>query len=231
MAELEIRRPESNIYGNVEDSEALPLFVRYTSDDAKFHDKDATVSFEETIAQLSGTHTCYLIHRQQKGRNKVYEELAIKFDELPICMTAQLARDEYTLRAPHFTIKNMVLPEVKGQFAVRKCEVRFVDLYEDSFKLISGAGPYWVGHVQEISQFMKECFALPIPPIEIRIEEDKEMWQAYLDGLNALLENKRDLIKIQHISKQKDGLLKLDFDIDSYAQNLKNAIADELNCR
>ena len=55
MAELDIRQPESNIYSNVEDSEALPLFVRYTSDDAKFHDKDATVSFEDTIAQLSGT--------------------------------------------------------------------------------------------------------------------------------------------------------------------------------
>lgn len=228
MAELDIRQPESNIYSNVEDSEALPLFVRYTSDDAKFHDKDATVSFEDTIAQLSGTHTCYLIHRRQKGRNKVYEELAIKFDELPFCMTAQLARDEYTLRAPHFTVKNMVLPEEKDQFMVRKCEVRFVDLYEDSFKLINGAGPYWVGHVQEITQFMKDCFSLPIPPIEIQIEEDKEMWQAYLDGLNALLENKRDLIKIQHVSKQKGGLLKLDFDMDSYAQNLNNAITDEL---
>lgn len=228
MAELDIRQPESNIYSNVEDSEALPLFVRYTSDDAKFHDKDATVTFEDTIAQLSGTHTCYLIHRRQKGRNKVYEELAIKFDELPFCMTAQLARDEYTLRAPHFTVKNMVLPEEKDQFMVRKCEVRFVDLYEDSFKLINGAGPYWVGHVQEITQFMKDCFSLPIPPIEIQIEEDKEMWQAYLDGLNALLENKRDLVKIQHVSKQKGGLLKLDFDMDSYAQNLNNAITDEL---
>lgn len=228
MAELDIRQPEPNIYSNVEDSEALPLFVRYTSDDAKFHDKDATVSFDDTIAQLSGTHTCYLIHRRQKGRNKVYEELAIKFDELPFCMTAQLARDEYTLRAPHFTVKNMVLPEEKDQFMVRKCEVRFVDLYEDSFKLINGAGPYWVGHVQEITQFMKDCFSLPIPPIEIQIEEDKEMWQAYLDGLNALLENKRDLIKIQHVSKQKGGLLKLDFDMDSYAQNLNNAITDEL---
>ena len=228
MAELDIRQPESNIYSNVEDSEALPLFVRYTSDDAKFHDKDATVTFEDTIAQLSGTHTCYLIHRRQKGRNKVYEELAIKFDELPICMTAQLARDEYTLRAPHFTVKNMVLPEEKDQFMVRKCEVRFVDLYEDSFKLINGAGPYWVGHVQEITTFMKDCFSLPIPPIEIQIEEDKEMWQAYLDGLNALLENKRDLIKIQHVSKQKGSLLKLDFDMDSYAQNLNNAITDEL---
>lgn len=228
MAELDIRQPESNIYSNVEDSEALPLFVRYTSDDAKFHDKDAQVSFEDTIAQLSGMHTCSFIHRRQKGRNKVYEELAIKFDDLPYCMTAQLARDEYTLRAPHFTVKNMVLPEEKGQFVIRKCEVRFVDLYEDSFKLISGAGPYWIGHVNEITQFMKDCFSLPIPPIEIQIEEDKEMWQAYLDGLNALLENKRDLIKIQNISKQKGGLLKLDFDMDSYAQNLNNAITEEL---
>jgi putative sulphur oxygenase reductase len=228
MAELDIRQPESNIYSNVEDSEALPLFVRYTSDDAKFHDKDALVSFEDTIAQLSGTHTCSFIHRRQKGRNKVYEELAIKFDDLPYCMTAQLARDEYTLRAPHFTVKNMVLPEEKDQFVIRKCEVRFVDLYEDSFKLISGAGPYWIGHVNEITQFMKDCFSLPIPPIEIQIEEDKEMWQAYLDGLNALLENKRDLIKIQNISKQKGGLLKLDFDMDSYAQNLNNAITEEL---
>ena len=228
MAELNIRQPESNIYGNVEDSEALPLFVRYTSDDAKFHDKDAQVSFEDTIAQLSGTHTCSFIHRRQKGRNKVYEELAIKFDDLSYCMTAQLAIDEYTLRAPHFIVKNMVLPEEKDQFVIRKCEVRFVDFKEDSFKLISGAGPYWIGHVNEITQFMKDCFSLPIPPIEIQIEDDKEMWQAYLDGLNALLENKRDLIKIQNISKQKGGLLKLDFDMDSYAQNLNNAITEEL---
>ena len=228
MVELDLRLPESNIYSNVEDCEALPLFVRYTSDDTKFHDKDATVSFEDTVAQLSGTHMCYLIHRRQKGRNKVYEELAIKFDELPFCMTAQLARDECTLRAPHFTAKNMVLPEEKDQFMVRKCEVKFVDLHENLFKLINGAAPYWVGHTHEITQFMKDCFSLPIPPIEIQIEEDKEMWQAYLDGLNALLENKRDLIKIQHISKQKGGLLKLDFDMDSYAQNLNNAITDEL---
>ena len=228
MAELDIRQPEANIYSNVEDSEVLPLFIRYTGDDAKFHDKDATVSFNDTIAQLSGTHTCSFIHRKHKSRNKEHEQLAIKFDDIPICVTVQLYRDEYTLYFPRFSVKNMVLPEEKNQYIVRKCEVRFVDMYENSFKLINEAGPYWVGHVQEITQFMKDCFALPIPPIEIQIEEDKEMWQAYLDGLNAILENKRDLIKIQHISKQKGGLLKLDFDMDSYAQNLNNAITDEL---
>ena len=228
MAELDIRQPEANIYSNVEDSEVLPLFIRYTGDDAKFHDKDATVSFNDTIAQLSGTHTCSFIHRKHKSRNKEHEQLAIKFDDLPISVTVQLHRDEYTLYFPRFSVKNMVLPEEKNQYIVRKCEVRFVDMYENSFKLINEAGPYWVGHVQEITQFMKDCFVLPIPPIEIQIEEDKEMWQAYLDGLNAILENKRDLIKIQHISKQKGGLLKLDFDMDSYARNLNNFITDEL---
>ena len=228
MAELDIRQPEANIYSNVEDSEVLPLFIRYTGDDAKFHDKDATVSFNDTIAQLSGTHTCSFIHRKHKSRNKEHEQLAIKFDDLPICVTVQLHRDEYTLYFPRCSVKKMVLPEEKNQYIVRKCEVRFVDMYENSFKLINEAGPYWVGHVQEITQFMKDCFALPIPPIEIQIEEDKEMWQAYLDGLNAILENKRDLIKIQHISKQKGGLLKLDFDMDSYARNLNIFITDEL---
>lgn len=228
MAELDLRQDTPNIYSNVEDNEALPLFVRFTSDDAKFHDKDAAVSFEETVAKLTGIHQCYFIHRRQKGRTKIYDELAVKFDDLPICMTAQQARDGFTLRVPHFTDKNMVLPE-EGEYIIRKCDVKFVDLYEDSFKLISGAGSYWIGHVDELSKFITDCFSLPIPPIEIQIEEDKEMWQAYLDGLNAILENKRDLIRVQSVSKQKNGLLRLDFDMESYAQNLKNAIFEELN--
>lgn len=96
----------------------------------------------------------------------------------------------------------MVLPE-EGEYIIRKCDVKFVDLYEDSFKLINGAGTYWVEHADELSQFITDCFNLPIPPIEIQIEEDKEMWQAYLDGLNAILENKRDLIRVLSVSKQK----------------------------
>ena len=204
------------------------MFVRFTSDDVKFHNKDAVVQFEEIVAKLRGIHQCCFIHRRQKGRTKTYEELAVKFDDLPICMTAQQARDGFTLRVPHFTEKNMVLPE-EGEYIIRKCDVKFVDLYEDSFKLISGAGTYWLGHVDELSQFITDCFSLPIPPIEIQIEEDKAMWQAYLDGLNAILENKRDLIRVQSVSKQKGGLLRLDFDMESYAQNLKNAIYEELN--
>lgn len=75
MAELDIRQIESNIYGNVEDCEALPLFVRYTSDDAKFHDKDAQVSFEDTIAQLSGTTPVRLFIVGRKAETKFMKNL------------------------------------------------------------------------------------------------------------------------------------------------------------
>ena len=230
MAELDIRKPEDGIYSNVEDNETLPLFIRYTSKNVDFHDKIASTTFNDIISILSGVHVCVFIHRQQKGRNgKVYDELSVKFDNESYCMTAQISRDGFTLREPRFSEKNMVLPEEKDQYLVRKCDVKFVDLSEDTLKLFNSVGPYWVGHTNDVQEFLKDCFALPIPPIEIRIEEDKEMWQAYLDGLNAILENKRDLIKILSVNKQKGGLIKLSFDLESYGENLRNAIVEKLS--
>ena len=230
MAELEIRQPEESIYSNVEEKEVLPLFIRYSSKNVEFHDKTSSVPFDNIVAMLSGVHTCVFIHRKQKGRNaKEYDELSIKVDDESFCMTAQLSRDEFTLQWPRFNQKNMVLPEEEEQYIVRKCEIKFVDQFEDTLKLFNSAGSYWVGHTNDVKEFIASCFALPIPPIEIRIEEDKEMWQAYLDGLNAILENKRDLIKISSVHNQKGGLIKLVFDMESYGENLKNAIIEKLS--
>lgn len=230
MAELEIRQPEESIYSNVEEKEVLPLFIRYSSKNVEFHDKTSSVPFDNIVAMLSGVHTCVFIHRKQKGSNaKEYDELSIKVDDESFCMTAQLSRDEFTLQWPRFNQKNMVLPEEEKQYIVRKCEIKFVDQFEDTLKLFNSAGSYWVGHTNDVKEFIASCFALPIPPIEIRIEEDKEMWQAYLDGLNAILENKRDLIKISSVHNQKGGLIKLVFDMESYGENLKNAIIEKLS--
>ena len=230
MAELEIRQPEESIYSNVEEKEVLPLFIRYSSKNVELHDKTSSVPFDNIVAMLSGVHTCVFIHRKQKGRNaKEYDELSIKVDDESFCMTAQLSRDEFTLQWPRFNQKNMVLPEEEEQYIVRKCEIKFVDQFEDTLKLFNSAGSYWVGHTNDVKEFIASCFALPIPPIEIRIEEDKEMWQAYLDGLNAILENKRDLIKISSVHNQKGGLIKLVFDMESYGENLKNAIIEKLS--
>jgi len=230
MAELEIRQPEEHIYSNVEEKEILPLFIRHSSYHVELHDKIASVPFDNIVSMLSGIHTCFFIHRKQKGRNaKEYDELSIKIDDESFCMTAQLARDEVSLWAPSFSQKNMVLPEEKEQYLIRECDIKFVDSSENTFKLFNSAGSYWVGHTNDVKEFLASCFALPIPPIEIRIEEDKEMWQAYLDGLNAILENKRDLIKISSAHHQKDGLIRLDFDMESYGENLKNAVIEKLS--
>ena len=230
MAELEIRQPEEGIYSNVEEKEILPLFIRYSSYHVELHDKIASVPFDNIVSMLSGIHTCVFIHRKQKGRNaKVYDELSIKIDNEPFCMTTQLARDEVSLWAPNFSQKNMVLPEEKEHYLIKKCDIKFVDSSENTFKLFNSVGSYWAGHTNDVMEFIASCFALPIPPIEIRIEEDKEMWQAYLDGLNAILENKRDLIKISSVQNLRNNLIRLDFDMESYGENLKNAIIEKLS--
>ena len=213
-------------YSNIEGEKIIPLFIRYRQ---KSNNNDSSISDKDIIEQISGIHTCYFVHHKQKVNGNYSENITIKFDEQPYSITAQLSKDEITLCKPLFNNKNIVLPEENNLFKVQMCLVQFVEYNEKELELISNLGPYWVSHFKEITQFLKDCFALDIPPIEIRIEEDKEMWQAYLDGLKALLENKRDLIRIQSVNKQKDGSLRLDFDMDSYAQNLKDAIGGELD--
>lgn len=230
MADLDIKEGSEEIYSTIDESSVFPLYIRYTNENVNFHNKTQAKSFEEYISEASGVKDCLFIHRRQKGKQgKVFEELSIKIGDLPICITAQASRDEMTLREPKFSLKNMVKPEENGQYLEKKCLIKFVDLHEDTFKLIREAGSYWLNHTDEISNFLKQCFALQIPQIEIEIDKDKEMWQAYLDGLNAILDNKRGLIKVEKISKQKGGLIRLDFDMNSYDQNLKQSISDILN--
>ena len=226
---MELERTfDENVYSNVDDGSVFPLFVRYSEKNVDFNNKNNSTSFEDMVAQIKGVHECCFIHRRQKNRDgKLLDELAIKIDEINISLTAKLARDGFSLFNPVLSEKNIVLPE-ENEYSKRKCEIKFVDQNESELRLISGAGSYWLNHTEEISNFLKDCFALPIPPIEIHIEEDKEMWQAYLDGLNALLDAKRDLIKIEKVTKQKNGLVRLDFDMDSYIQNFKDKIEDEL---
>ena len=187
LAEFNIMEYEYDTFSNKYD-EVFPLFIRYTNDDVTYHNKDATVSFEDITNEITGTQTCYFVHRKRNGKGKVFDELAIKFKDVPYCMTAQLARDECTLRTPHFTIKNMVLPE-EEMYKSHEFKVHFVGLREDVFRLINSIGIHFSDYFEKLSYgdklktFLKECFSLQIPPIEIEIEEDKEMWQATLMDL------------------------------------------------
>ncbi len=222
------RNFDDNVYSNVDDGSVFPLFIRYSEKTIDFNNKINGANFEDMIAQIKGIHDCYFIHRRQKAKDgKLFEELAVKVDNLNYSFTAKLARDGYSLQNPLLSEKNIVLPE-SNEYVKKKCDIKFVDQKESELRLISGAGTYWLNNPSQISDFLNECLKLPIPPIEIHIEEDKEMWQAYLEGLNALLEAKRDLIKIDTVTKQKGGLVRLDFDTDSYIQNFKEKVEDEL---
>ena len=176
---MEIERSfEGNVYSNVDDGSIFPLFVRYSDKNIEYNNQNNTKNFEEMIAQMAGIHECCFIHRRKKNREGCpLDEFAIKIDESNYSLTARPARDGYSLIYPILSEKNIVLPE-ENEFLKKKCEIKFVDHKESELRLIRGAGSYWLNHTEEISKFFNDCLQLPIPPIEIHIEEDKEMWQA-----------------------------------------------------
>ena len=226
MAELE-RVQENNLYSDVGEH-VFPLFVRYSARNVEFHNKDSKITFEDLIQKMSGVHMCSFVHRRQKGKTETYDELAVKIDEENLSFTAKKAKDEFTLCLSQLSEKKLLLPDNEEEYKRLECDIRFVDIEENSFNLIRSAGSYWLENNQKITDFIDSCLKLPIPPIEIEIEDDKQMWQAYLEGLNALLENKRDLIKISHINKTKSNSIRIEFDMESYRQNLCHLITDEL---
>lgn len=224
MAGFETMNESGNIYDILDDIEALPLYIRYTEGNIGFNYKNSSTSFKDIAAELSGIQMCHFIHRKQKGRGNEYDVLEVKIDGQPYCMTVQNSRDGYTLRSPSFSQKNMILPENKELFIDRKCKLEFVDSNVDAINLFNN---YWLTHKEEIKNFIKECFELTIPPIEIQVEEEKDMWKSYIEGMTAILKEKKETIKIKSY-KRNEKSLQIEIDTVSYAQNLKDEILKTL---
>ena len=121
------RNFDDNVYSNVDDGSVFPLFIRYSEKTIDFNNKINGANFEDMIAQIKGIHDCYFIHRRQKAKDgKLFEELAVKVDDLNYSFTAKLARDGYSLQNPLLSEKNIVLPE-SNEYVKKKCDIKFVD--------------------------------------------------------------------------------------------------------
>lgn len=71
------------------------------------------------------------------------------------------------------------------------CNVIFIKKDDDIYELWTKLG--WLDRVSEVKEFVESCCKLERPLKEIRMEEDRQIWQAYIDGLNALNDSKNYL--------------------------------------
>jgi len=229
MAEFE--RIESNaLYAD--SVEALPIIIRYRQNNVEWNDKQlANTSFEQLVEEYSGKHECYFINKglDKKGKQLIQIMIVESDYNIKLC-PAKEGRYFYN---PLFEEEKFVLPIDENEYKSKVCNVIFSKDDEDIFDLWTRIG--WLNRVQEVKEFIDSCSTLQRPLKEIRMEEDRQIWQAYIDGLNALNDSKKELFKIKSIGKIRNDKdyrgkpiksITIELDSANQSDSLKDDIID-----
>jgi hypothetical protein len=197
MAEFERIESSDPLYSD--SVEALPIIIRYRQTNVEWNDKQlANASFEQLMEEYSGRHECYFINKGlDKKTGKQLIQLMISESDYKIKLTQ--SKDGRYFYNPTFEEEKFVLPIDENEYKVKVCNVIFSKDEEDIIDIWTKIG--WLNRVQEIKNFIDSCSSLQRPLKEIRMEEDRQIWQAYIDGLNALNDSKKELFKIKSIGK------------------------------
>lgn len=229
MAEFE-RIENNTLYAD--SVEALPIIIRYRQNNVEWNDKQlASTSFEQLVEEYSGKHECYFINKglDKKGKQLIQIKIVESDYNIKLCPTKE-GRYFYN---PLFEEEKFVLPIDENEYKSKVCNVIFSKDDEDIFDLWTRIG--WLNRVLEVKKFIDSCSTLQRPLKEIRMEEDRQIWQAYIDGLNALNDSKKELFKIKSIGKIRNDKdyrgkpiksITIELDSANQSDSLKDDIID-----
>lgn len=231
MAEFE--RIESNTLYS-ETGENLPIIIRYRQNNAEWNNKHlVNTSFEQLAEEYAGKHECFFINKGVDRRGIPLIQIMIAESDYNIKLCP--AKESRYFYNPQFEEEKFVIPIDENEYKSKVCNVIFSKDTEDYIDLLNEIG--WLNRVQEIKEFIESCTALQRPLKEIRMDEDRQIWQAYIDGLNALNDSKKELFKIKSIGKIKKDkdykgnpikTITIELDCATQGENLKEDIIDLL---
>lgn len=224
-----IRTNNEDLY--VDNYEAMPIFIRYLSQNEEWHDSHNNSKFRDLIAQTSGIKSCHIVKKEKN--KKGHTVIAFLIDNSDYCVTAIPSNDGRSFYNPSFSDeKYIVSTEVNENLEIR-CNIRFIDQNDDILNLLAEIN--WLTRYNEIAEFVAKCCKLQIPLKEIRKEEDKAIWNAYIDGLTALNDAKKDLCRILKVgqpTKKRDNkgksitTIEIQIDTTSSEEALQQAVED-----
>lgn len=190
MTEFE-RTENKDLYSD--SVEALPIIIRYRQNNIDWNDKHlASTNSKDLMEKFSGKHECFFTN---KGTDKKgYQKIQIMFADSDYNIKVSPAKDGRSFYNPLFEEEKFVLPISEDEYVSRVCNLIFANDDEDLIDLWTRSG--WFNRLSEIKDFIDSCLRLERPLKEIRMEEDRQIWQAYIDGLNALNDSKKELFKI-----------------------------------
>lgn len=163
-----------------------------------------------------GDCNCSIIRQKYKGK----DQYVINFDDLNLAMAVDISEDCRSFRYICEKKYCRIVDENDKNVIQKVCDINFIPRNERIWE-----------QSDDNKMFFSNCRNLPEYHPQIVKEEDKAMWKTYLEGLNALLDSKKELIKIQSVSTWKDGTLKLILDKEFLDNKFKKRLEEILkNC-
>lgn len=210
--------------------ETFPLIIRYKAANVDWSNKHLTdTTVEKLIERFSGRHEFFFVNKGQDRLGHPLIQLMMADTDFHIKVSP--AKDGRNFFNPNFEEERFVLPVDEKEYLTKVCNLIFVKEDEDLVEVWQKIG--WLDRLSELKDFIGECCRLQRPLKEIRMDEDRQIWQAYIDGLNALNDAKKELFKIKSIGKPRNEsdrhgnkikTITIELDNESQSQTFKEEI-------
>ena len=183
----------------VEDSQIVPIIVKYADFNERRHNESNTTSFKDAIIEYSGIHSCVFVNDGfSKGKNPRQQVLII-LEDAGRSIRTQIDGGERSFFGPSFLTESCIIPNDENEYVRRRCNICIVDNNTDVIDKICEL--HWGDRLSELKSFVQSVASLRRPLKEIRKEEDQEIWASYAEGLEALTKAKQELRKISRVGK------------------------------
>ena len=217
----------------VEDSNVVPIIIKYTESNEKYYNENNKTSFTDAISQYAGVHTCVFVNDgMSKGRNP-QQQFLIYLEDAGLYIRTRIDGNGRSFYGSLLFTGNCVIPTDENEFIRRRCNISIEDTNIDVIDKVIEL--HWGDRLSELKSFIQSVANLTRPLKEIRKEEDQDIWASYAEGLEALTKSKQELSRISHIGEihternhRKENIDVLDIEIEAMtnAEVLKYNLGD-----
>ena len=174
--------------------ESTPLIILYNTQSFVYYDKrlkEHETNSKDCLDLIAGVHDCCVIN---KGKNKRgYPIFQIYMIDLELSINVSPNKWECNLQ--DISKDKFVQPTDETEYKLCTLDFYVTDsVNHDSLDYLDEIGK--TEQRQSMRDFVSSLSKIAIPLREINMEQDREMWQAYIDGQTAVNADNKELYKV-----------------------------------
>jgi hypothetical protein len=174
--------------------ESTPLIILYNTQSFIYYDKrlkEHETNSKDCLDLIAGVHDCCVIN---KGKNRRgYPIFQIYMIDLELSINVSPNKWECNLQ--DISKDKFVQPTDETEYKLCTLDFYVTDsVNHDSLDYLDEIGK--TEQRQSMRDFVSSLSKIAIPLREINMEQDREMWQAYIDGQTAVNADNKELYKV-----------------------------------